>query len=1770
MSVVIPAYNESHRLPKSLPVLSDALRRYAPDAEVIVVDDGSEDETARVAADLLRDNPNGRVISLPRNGGKGAAVRVGVGAAVGEAIVFMDADLASDLADLPNLLAALEHAEVALGSRRLGGDADRDFTRQLGSWAFKWLIQLVVPLGIADTQCGFKAFRHTEAKLLFDQTQVTGFAFDVEVLALAKALGYRIAEVPVRWQEQPDGTFNTLQHTPAMIAELLRTRRYVRRVNRSLAARPGRPATARQPARSRQPAHAQRTTRAPRHRVLAGVGAELDRLGTDHFRTDHFGTDHFRTDHLRTDQAELAFAGTSPGETTRPLRIRQSAAPVRPARANRPGVPAPRPEFTAGPPRGRGQTALFAASTAPFPDLPAPTRDPSAASQYATGPSASGGEPHGPRGRGHAPSGPDRPARPHAATGPGQADAPAAATRTPRWHLLWIAIAYAALFVTQAPGRVTADTKMSVAVDPWGFLARATHLWDSSADFGAIPNQIAGYLFPMGPFFLAGKLLGLPPWLTQRLWMGLLLTVATWGVIRLADTLRIGRPTSRVLGGLGYALSPMFLGKIGATSVSMTGAAMLPWIVLPLLRALRPDGAGGDDTGLAGPVCLPDGASAERPEALYGARRAGRSRRGDPPVSVATRLSPRRAAALSGLAVLCTGGINASVTADVLVCPAILLLFAGGSRRVWALRAWWFVAVVLATAWWAIGLLALGRYGLNFLPFTESADLTTSTVSIAETLRTATDWMAYLRVPNVWLPAAAAYVGARFVIAGSYALAAISLWGLARRDLPARRFLLITFGVGTVAVAAAYPGALGSPVSADLRVLLDGQLSPIRNVFKFQAVTHLPMALGLVHALGIAADRLAARSTARGPATTRAGRARRPVAGAALVLTVASLVASMLPLFEGKSLQPGSFGAVPGYWTQAANWLSANPRGGRTLLLPGASFAEYDWGRPLDEPVKWLSSTPWGERSLIPLGGVGMTRWLDGVENALYDDGAGLGAALTRAGVGQVLVRNDLADDNWDVPPSTDEIHRALLAGGLRQAATFGPLVDARAGDRERILPAATRRDTGRAPALEVWTVPGGARTVDTYPVATAMVVSGGPEATVQLAEHGLLAPDRAAVLAMDLGDQRTVDAQDVDPATRGTVVAPADVVPAADIVTPTTSLAVTDTFDRRDVTFGLVHNTSSYLLGPTERAAGTTEPTKEWTDRPPAGHQTVGGYLDGKSVTASSYGYLLRAAPEAGPAGAVDGLPYTWWSARPDPVLGTEGAWLRLDVGAPVTVPYLEVQVLADSPRRPVPTVLRVTTANGSIDTPVTPTGGPQRLTAPNGASSWFTVTLLGVTGGDAHTLGAGIRELAVPGQSFQHYAQVPSDATAMFAVQASGPVMYAFDRARADPTQPFNASEELTITRRFETARPERFTVAGTVVAVPPPVGTPAPANPAAPAVLDCGRGPGVAIDGTVYPARVEGTAGDLATAAPMRLTVCTPDGTVPLAAGQHLLSVLPGAPALLVDTLSLISPTPAVIPPAAGQPTPARPATIGQWTPERRTVTLGAGQRTFLAVHENANRSWTASLDGTPLTPVRLDGWQQGWIVPAGAAGTVVIENGPGRSYRFGLLVGLSLVLLLVVIALVPARLRLRPSSDPDGYPRFLDPRRVRLVRAASTLPGPWVAAVAAALAVWLVAGPAALALIPLAVAARRRPAVLPWLAACGMTVAGAIMVLNPNLAPRTGQGAFSGWAQAAGALAFAATVAALCAARARPSAILGGGQQGSAASQAGSHRPREDEQ
>jgi len=206
LSVVVPAFNEERRLAPTLQRLQAYLRQRK--AEVLVVDDGSTDGTPALVQGLSKRWKALRLVCLDANVGKGAAVRRGVAEARGRAILFTDADLSTPIEELPRLEAALKNGfSVAIGSRALDRarvGIRQPFYREAGGRLFNKLVQALTVSGIEDTQCGFKLFEALAAKRLFARQQVPRFGFDVEVLYLARRCGYRIAELPVRWENSPE------------------------------------------------------------------------------------------------------------------------------------------------------------------------------------------------------------------------------------------------------------------------------------------------------------------------------------------------------------------------------------------------------------------------------------------------------------------------------------------------------------------------------------------------------------------------------------------------------------------------------------------------------------------------------------------------------------------------------------------------------------------------------------------------------------------------------------------------------------------------------------------------------------------------------------------------------------------------------------------------------------------------------------------------------------------------------------------------------------------------------------------------------------------------------------------------------------------------------------------------------------------------------------------------------------------------------------------------------------------------------------------------------------------------------------------------------------------------------------------------------------------------------------------------------------------------------------------------------------------------------
>jgi dolichyl-phosphate beta-glucosyltransferase len=229
LSVVIPAWNEEKRIGPSLVEVGKYLTGKSFISEVIVVDDGSTDGTAEVAAETLAMRVPFRIIGLGQNRGKGHAVKEGVLAAAGEVILFSDADLSTPIEEFEKFLPWLEWGDdVIIGSRALKESDVRihqNPLRQTMGKLFNVLVRLFVLGGIRDTQCGFKAFKRPAALDLFSRLETEGFAFDVEILTLARRLDYRIREVPVVWKNSPPSRVRIMAGSARMLRELWRIRR---------------------------------------------------------------------------------------------------------------------------------------------------------------------------------------------------------------------------------------------------------------------------------------------------------------------------------------------------------------------------------------------------------------------------------------------------------------------------------------------------------------------------------------------------------------------------------------------------------------------------------------------------------------------------------------------------------------------------------------------------------------------------------------------------------------------------------------------------------------------------------------------------------------------------------------------------------------------------------------------------------------------------------------------------------------------------------------------------------------------------------------------------------------------------------------------------------------------------------------------------------------------------------------------------------------------------------------------------------------------------------------------------------------------------------------------------------------------------------------------------------------------------------------------------------------------------------------------------------
>lgn len=366
--------------------------------------------------------------------------------------------------------------------------------------------------------------------------------------------------------------------------------------------------------------------------------------------------------------------------------------------------------------------------------------------------------------------------------------------RSPEWRLRIFAgaLLLVAISFAQRAGRIVGDTKTDLVLDPGKFLARALQLWDPNGAWGQVQNQAYGYLWPMGPFFWLGDAVGLPEWVIQRLWWGLLLVTAYLGMIVLLNALKIGKPWAQMLGGFAFALSPRMLSVMGPTSIEVWPLALAPWVLAPLVLATT------------------------------------------------TKRNPKKMAALSAIAVAMVGGVNAAATFAVIPLGAIWILLAPRGPRKNSLFIWWPIFVLMGTLWWLIPLFLLGSVSPPFLDFIESASTTTFAANITDALRGTTAWVPYIDWSS---RAGRAFISDPIVILNSFVVLALGLIGLTRTPKRLHSFLAVGLIVGLLLITL---GNEYSIFSAEIRSLLDGPLAPLRNTHKFDPIIRVVLVIGLV------------------------------------------------------------------------------------------------------------------------------------------------------------------------------------------------------------------------------------------------------------------------------------------------------------------------------------------------------------------------------------------------------------------------------------------------------------------------------------------------------------------------------------------------------------------------------------------------------------------------------------------------------------------------------------------------------------------------------------------------------------------------------------------------------------------------------------------------------------------------------------------------------------------------------------------------------------
>ena len=636
-----------------------------------------------------------------------------------------------------------------------------------------------------------------------------------------------------------------------------------------------------------------------------------------------------------------------------------------------------------------------------------------------------------------------------------------------RFHQAVIAVlAYVPLLANDA-GRLAADTKAYLYLDPARLLARAPYMWQPEFGLGTVTHQNIGYLWPIGPFFLGGEAVGLPDWVVQRLWLGTVLLGAGLGVRWFLRTL--GWKGGGVLvASLAYMLSPYLLNYVDRHSVILLPWAGLPWLLALAQRSLRTPGW--------------------------------------------------RHPALFGLVTLTVGGVNASSLLLVGLGPVVWLVWSGLDRSApWrrVVATTWRIGVVFVATglWWMVGLAVQAAHGLPTLRLTENYRVVSDAATAPELFRGLGYWYFYGQGRlGGWVEPATSYT--RWALPLSFVLPLLGLLIASLVRFRHRGHVLALMVVGLLIGVGAHPYDAPSPLGRLFQelTLTDAGLA-LRSTPRV-----LPLAvLGTAVLLGAGVEVVA--------------RWRPRLEAPVVLVACALIVANLSPMWRGEMLgelvqRPED---VPDYWHETAAHLDARPHNTRVLEIPGTDFAVHRWGNSGDPLLPGLMDRSHASRELIPLGTEASAALMVAFDTEIQEgrfDPDGLAPFARLLGAGDVVFRADLQYERFRTPRPPDLWADLQGAPGFGEPVGFGERVPNLAGPERPLLdehtlarPAGTP-DPFQAVVLPVVDPVGILRVADPD---RAIILTGDAEGLVAAAGEGLIQPGRPVLFSATLAGQPDV-----------------------------------------------------------------------------------------------------------------------------------------------------------------------------------------------------------------------------------------------------------------------------------------------------------------------------------------------------------------------------------------------------------------------------------------------------------------------------------------------------------------------------------------------------------------------------------------------------------------------------------------------------------------------